>query len=477
MKTSGQGHGQEGLRIGRRRFLGEASCAALGSASLLSSILNLKLLGQLAAAEAPATTDYRALVCVFLAGGNDSFNMLAPVDATGYAQYAAARGLVALPQGSFLPLAGTLPDGRSLGLHESMPGLAGLYGSGKAAFISNVGSLVEPTTLAGYQSGVTKLPLGLFSHSDQQMHWQSSLPDNRAPANGWGGRMADLLDELNGVSEVSMNVSLGGINLFQSGVDTVPFAVGPGGVLEINYWNYNPYLPTKQAVQSIIEEDYNNAFQRAFARMKSKAVDANLAFKTALAAGTPVTSPFAQDNPLATQLQMVAKTIASRTSLQAKRQTFFVQLGGWDLHGSIEANHPLLLSRLNQAVTQFQTAMGELGLEDQVTLFSASDFARTLAPNGSGTDHAWGGNHFVVGGAVNGGHVYGTYPELALGSALDTGRGRLIPTTSVDEYFAELALWMGVSASNLPLVLPNLTRFHDPLSGPPIGFLMGDPPP
>jgi uncharacterized protein (DUF1501 family) len=170
---------------------------------------------------------------------------------------------------------------------------------------------------------------------------------------------------------------------------------------------------------------------------------------------------------------MVAKTIAARTPLGKKRQTFFVQMGGFDLHGNIEANHHGLLATVNAAIAEFQAAMVELNLENQVTLFSASDFARTLSSNGSGTDHAWGGNHFVVGGAVNGGQIYGTYPELALNSSLDTGRGRLIPTTSVDEYFAELALWMGVSPSNLPLVLPNLTRFYSPGGAPPLGFLMG----
>jgi uncharacterized protein (DUF1501 family) len=462
--------------LSRRRFLGEASCAAVGSASLLSSILNLRLLGDLAAAEAPAADEYRALVCVFLAGGNDSFNMLAPVDATGYAEYAATRGVVAVPQSKLLALAGSLPDGRSLGVHDSMPGLKDLYDTGKAAFISNVGTLVEPTTLATYGNGAAKLPLGLFSHSDQQMHWQSSLPDSRAPGAGWGGRMGDLLNELNGAGPVSMNVSLGGINLFQSGTDVVPFAIGTSGAVELSFWNSGSYLPRRQAMESIMDATYQNAFERAFARMKRNAVDANAAFKTALSAAPAITSPFTASNALSAQLQMVAKTISARSLLGKKRQVFFVHMGGWDLHGNIESNHPGLLSTLSVAVSQFQAAMAELGLEDQVTLFSASDFARTLSTNGSGTDHAWGGNHFVVGGAVNGGRVYGTYPELALGSSLDTGRGRLIPTTSVDEYFAELALWMGVSASNLPLVLPNLSRFHDPLSGPPLGFLMGDPP-
>lgn len=459
--------------LNRRKFLGEASCAAIGSASLLSSILNLRLVGDLAAAEAPANDEYRALICIFLAGGNDSFNMLAPVDTNGYAEYAATRSTVAVPQDRFLPMSSNLPDGRQLGLHDSMPALKSLYDEGKAAFLCNTGSLVQPTTLASFQNGVAKLPLGLFSHSDQQMHWQSSLPDSPAPSDGWAGRMADLLDELNNPGSVSMNISLGGINLFQSGTDITPFAISNSGAVQLSSWSSPSYLPRRQAMESIMDAQYNNAFERTFAKMKRQAVNANAEFQTALTTAPAITSPFTSSNPLSAQLQMVAKTIAARNSLAKKRQTFFVQMGGWDLHGSIEANHPGLLSTVDTAIAEFQAAMVELNIENQVTLFSASDFARTLSSNGSGTDHAWGGNHFVVGGAVNGGQIYGTYPELALNSSLDTGRGRLIPTTSVDEYFAELALWMGVSASNLPLVLPNLTRFYSPGGAPPLGFLMG----
>jgi uncharacterized protein (DUF1501 family) len=354
-----------------------------------------------------------------------------------------------------------------------MPALKNLFEAGNASFVANIGTLAEPTTLASYQNGAAKIPLGLFSHSDQQMHWQSSLPESRAPSGGWAGRMADLLDDLNGAGPVSMNVSLGGINLFQSGSEVTPFAIGTTGAVQLSSWSSSSYLPRRQAMQSIMAAEYQNAFERTFARMKRDAVAANAQFQTALAAAPAITSPFTSTNTLSTQLQMVAKTIAARNPLAKKRQTFFVQMGGWDLHGNIEANHPGLLGTVDTAISQFQTAMTELGLEDQVTLFSASDFARTLSSNGSGTDHAWGGNHFVVGGAVNGGQIYGTYPELALNSPLDTGRGRLIPTTSVDEYFAELALWMGVSASNLPLVLPNLTRFYSPGGAPPLGFLMG----
>lgn len=461
-----------GRTMGRRRFLGEASCAAVGSASLLSSILNLRLVGQLAAAEEPPAEDYKALVCLFLAGGNDSFNMLPPASGDGYAEYAAARVGLALSQASILPLSGSLPDGRTLGLHPSMPGLRDLYEQGKAAFVANVGTLVEPVTLSEYQNGLRKLPYGLFSHSDQQMHWQSSLPDNPFPSSGWAGRIADLINELNSVSPVSMNVSLSGINLFQSGAGVAPFSITEGGAIQLTDWNTASYLPRRQAMESILDAGYHNLFERTFARMKKDAIAANEAFRVALAGAPAVTSPFTASNPVSKQLQMVAKSISARNLLGKKRQTFFVQFAGFDLHGNIESNHPGLLQTVSVAVGEFQAAMAELGLEDKVTLFSASDFARTLSSNGSGTDHAWGGNQFVVGGAVNGRSVYGTYPSLALGSSLDTGRGRLIPTTSVDEYFAELALWMGVSRANLPLVLPNLSRFHDPASTePPLGFL------
>lgn len=458
--------------LGRRRFLGEIGCAALSTAPVLSSILNLRLIGQIAAAEAPANNDYRALVCVFLAGGNDSFNMLAPVDVDGYAEYAATRGSVALPVSDFTALSGNLPDGRTLGLQNSMPNLRSLFEEEKAAFVCNVGTLVEPTDLASYSNGSVALPSGLFSHSDQQMHWHSSMPDNRSPESGWAGRMADLLDELNGESQVSMSVSLDGINLFQSGAETVPISLSANGIApELTSWNSASYLPKRTAIESILDAQYQNAFQRTFAKMKRNAIAVNAEYNDAVALGDAVNTTFTTANNLSLKLSTVARTIAARAPLQKRRQTFFIIVPGWDLHGSLEANHPGLLGSVDVALGEFQTAMASLGLEDQVTLYSASDFARTLSSNGSGTDHAWGGNQFVVGGAVNGGQFYGDYPELALGSSLDTGRGRLIPTTSVDQYFAEMACWMGVSQANLPMILPNLSRF----SSEGLGFLTPSP--
>jgi uncharacterized protein (DUF1501 family) len=463
-----------GPDINRRDFLGRASCAAVGSAAVLSSILQLRLAGSVAAAEGPEAgeEDYRALVCLFLAGGNDSFNMLAPAAGDAHAQYLASRGAVALKASSLLPLSQPLADGRLLGVSAAMPQLHALYESGKAAFVANVGTLVEPTTLAGFQSRADQIPLGLFSHSDQQLQWQSSLPDNRFAATGWGGRMADLLRQMNDNEAVSMNVSVAGINLFQSGESVAALSVGDAGPTELLNWNAASFLARRTAMESMLEAEYQNAFQRTFTAMKRQAVEASASYKSALAATPALQAPFTETNGLARQLRMVARTIAAREPLGKRRQTFFVLMGGWDLHAGM-STHGNLLAAVDRAVSEFQAAMIELGLEDQVTLFSASDFGRTLSPNGDGTDHAWGGNQFVVGGAVNGGKLYGTYPELSLGSSLDAGRGRLIPTTSVDEYFAELALWMGVSQSNLPLVLPNLSRFHDPLAGAPLGFLHG----
>ena len=444
--------------------------------SLLSSLINLRLTGSLAADSAPGEGDYKALVCVFFAGGNDSFNMLAPVDEEGYAQYASARGEIALPKEDFTALPGVLPepDGRTLGLHGEMAELHTLYGEGKAAFVANVGTLIEPTTLATMADESVKLPLGLFSHSDQQLHWQSGLPGTRFPLNGWGARTADLINSLNGESGVSMNVSLDGINMFQSGGTTSLMTRSAANVTSLTRWDNPSFQLRRSALETLLDAEYQNIFERTFASSKKEAIAVSSEYLEALSMQDPLVTTFTEGNSLSEKLRAVAETIAARGPLCKRRQTFFVQMNGWDHHSSL-AEHPTMLGAVSQAIGEFQAAMVELGVEDDVTLFSASDFGRTLSANGGGSDHAWGGNQFVVGGAVNGGQIYGQYPELALGSFLDTGRGRFIPTTSVDEYAAELALWMGVSPSNLGLVLPNLGEFFDAstieTNGPPLGIM------
>ena len=462
---------KESNSMRRRQFIGEASCASVGSIAALSSIFHLRLTGSLAAADDSSEEDYKALVCVFLAGGNDSFNMLTPSSGDAFDEYSIARGNLALLSGDLTDFSETLPDGRQLGLNNNMSELLGLYEGGKAAFVANVGTLVEQTTAASVQNGSAKLPLGLFSHSDQQLHWQSGLPETRSPEAGWGGRLADQFSELNGVSGVSMNISLAGINLFQSSAGTSVFSKSPGSVPGIDHWDNPALLGRRRAIESVLDAEYRNVFEKSFATKTKEAIAASQEYGDALAAVAPLSSPFTSSNPISMQLKDVAESISARSGLNKKRQTFFVMARGWDHHASLEP-HPAMLFQLSQAIGEFQVAIGEMELEDKVTLFSASDFGRTLSANGVGSDHAWGGNQFVVGGSVNGKQVYGDYPDLAPGSSLDTGRGRLVPTTSVDEYFAELALWMGVPQSDLPLVLPNLGRFYDLDSeSPPLGLM------
>lgn len=468
--------------ISRRTFLGQASCAAVTAIPVINTILNLKLAGSVAAAE-PALGEYRALVCLFLNGGNDSFNMLAPYSGQAYTDYANIRQDLALipdydnpEQSQLLPITPEDYSGPALGVHYGMPELQQLFENGNAAFVSNVGTLVEPINKTQYNNGSVPLPLGLFSHSDQIEQWQTSLPDTRT-AVGWAGRIADILSSLNNNDKVSMNISLSGSNVWQSGLSVFEYAITPGGAVGLDGylsgWQPNSALNQirSAAVDSQLAMQYSNLFTQAFAKSKRDAVEAYEVFSGATSNALPGGVTFPGSN-LAQQLQMVAKTIAGRNQLGVQRQTFFVSLGGWDHHDEVLNNQAAMLPVVSQAVGAFYNALVALGVQDQVTLFSCSDFGRTLTSNGQGSDHAWGGNHFVVGGGVNGRRVYGQYPDLVENNPLDVGRGRLIPTTSADEYFAELALWLGVSRGSLPLVLPNIERFYDPNSVDwPVGFM------
>ncbi|MEM9080171.1 MAG: DUF1501 domain-containing protein [Verrucomicrobiota bacterium] len=457
----------------RRNFLGQASCAAVTATPMLSTLLNLRMTNSAVAAPTSDPNDYKALVCFFFAGGNDSFNMLMPASGTPYSDYATTRSNQAIPQASILPLNGT-HNGKTLGVHPGMPQVQSLYNSGRLAFVSNVGTLVEPVTLNGFNNGLNRLPAGLFSHSDQIMHWQTSVPD--APsATGWGGRVADILSSCNTSTQISMNISLSGTNTFQSGAGTVSYEIEPTGNGSIALQPYaegeNPTLAAlgQTAINSMMDAQYSNLFQQTFAEKNRSALDASTAFSNAIAAQT-VNTVFSA-NRISQSFQMIAKTIAARQTLGMRRQTFFVMFGGFDHHDELLNNHAAMLPVISGAMSEFDAAMTELNLQNNVTTFTASDFARTLTSNGKGTDHAWGSNQMVMGGAVNGGNIYGTYPDLALGTNLDTGRGRLIPTMSTDEYFAELARWFGVSNTDLTTIFPNLTRFYTPSSTPPVGFM------
>lgn len=456
--------------VGRRAFLGQASCAAVGTTAMFNTVLNMGMFNALAY----PGEDYRALVCLFFGGGIDSFNLLVPRGTAEHAQYAGARGDLALAPDVLLPIAPATPDGREYGLHPGVPELAALFGQGRLAFLANVGTLVEPVTLQQFRNGSARLPLGLFSHSDQQMQWQTSVPDSRN-AVGWAGRMADVLETGTCNPNISMNISLSGNNVFQSGNLTAHYTITENGSTGLRGYG-DPGLASQvrtEAIDSLLGLQYQHVFERAYAQRMRGAIDAHLDFSAAVDAVPPLQTAFS-DTRLSRQMRMIALTIAAREALCMRRQTFFVEVGGWDHHDEVLLNQAAMLPIVSAALGEFYAALDELDVATQVVTFTASDFGRTLSSNGRGSDHAWGGNHFVIGGAVAGGDLYGSFPDLHAGSSLDTGRGRLIPTTSVDAYFAELALWFGVPTADLETVLPNIRRFWTPgSSAPPIGFMGG----
>lgn len=454
-------------RISRRRFLGEASCAAVGSTALFSSLLQLRMTSTAAAQETAPGDDYKALVCLFLAGGNDSYNMLVPGDNAAYAEYATTRDNLALQQNTLLPVTTTGQPYTEFGLHPSMPRVKDLYDSGDLGFIANVGTLIRPTSKADYNNKQF-LPSGLFSHSDQQVHWQTSVPQVKgATPGGWGGRTADLLMAMNENSQVSMNISLSGINVFQTGNEAFAYISGLEGGTEMVNYDQNYF---KSAIDDLLSQEYHNLFTRTFAKNTRRFIDSSIVFNEAV---TPIqintpTPP----TRLAQRFTMIARAIGAHDALNQQRQTFFVRAGGWDHHSEVLNAQTVMLDEIDQAVDYFWKALEEIGMQDKVVLFTASDFGRTLTSNGAGSDHAWGGNHFVLGGPVAGGKIYGAYPSLALNGDLAINRARLIPTTSVDEYGSELARWFGVSASEMDIVFPNIQNFYDPkLISHPLGFL------
>ena len=463
------------MKTSRRNFLGQASCAAISAVPVLNTLLNLKVAGQLAAAS-PGPTDYRALVCLFFSGGMDSFNMLVPRGQSEWQEYKDVRGDLALARDSLLPISPTGLTGLELGLHPAMAGVQSLFEAGKAAFVANVGTLVEPVTKAQYELGTRKLPLGLFSHADQIEQWQTSTPDVRS-ARGWGGRLGDVLRSLNADDKVSMNISLAGANIWQSGENVYEYAVSTEGAEALTGYDpsdtspWSTAVPRTKAVDGQLALEYQHLLMEAFASKKRDAMAAYQLFNTATDVALPAAVTWPSDY-LSAQLKMVARAVAGHTALGHTRQTFFVHVGGWDHHDDVINNMAEMMPMVSGAIAAFFATLQELGLDQVVTLFTASDFGRTLTSNGAGSDHAWGGNHLVAGGAVAGSRIYGQFPDLYEENPLDVGRGRLIPSTSVDAYFAELALWLGVSKANLPLVLPNIERFYSLSSvDNPVGFL------
>jgi len=462
-------------KISRRDFMRQSSCALVGASAFASTLLNLGITNLAEGFQAPDNNDYKALVCILFAGGIDSFNILVPRGNIEYGEYNQIRSDLALEQDTLLPITPQTNDGKAYGLHPSMLEVQGLFNDGNLALLANVGTLVEPTTLEQFENNSVKLPLGMFSHSDQIAHWQTSIPNQRS-VTGWGGRMADIMSTINLNQNISMNISLSGSNIFQVGNESFEYEVqanGAGGI-EINGFgnNEDPYYEIKtNAINRILEREYNNIFEKTIAAKTKDSIENNRLFSSAIENIDDFSTQFSQSK-FSQSLQMVAKTIAARNILEMRRQTFFIQLGGWDHHDEVLNNQRQMLPVVSKGLSEFYSALKEIGIENEVTTFTTSDFGRTLTSNGRGSDHAWGGNHMVMGGAVKGRDIYGEYPSLFAGNPLDTGRGRLIPTTSIDSYFAELACWFGVNTTDLPKIFPNIENFYDINSGiNPIGFM------
>ncbi|RSZ37187.1 MULTISPECIES: DUF1501 domain-containing protein [unclassified Variovorax] len=465
----------------RRAFLRRSGQLAMAGTALPFA-LNLAAMGEAAAQAAPGD-DYKALVCVFLFGGNDYANTLVNFDADSYTKYSTIRGAIALPSDAALAAtelkpAVSLANGRKYALNPAMTRLTTLFDEGKMAVQLNVGPLIKPLTRAQFNGTNRKdfpIPPKLFSHNDQQSIWQSSSPEGSTI--GWGGNLGDLM--LSGQRNASLFtcISVAGNAVFLSGDEALQYQVGTRGAVRINSvssatGNVYGSSAVKAAMQQLAQQARGHTLENEYNKVTLRAVEAEGKITTAILPDD-LNGNFPTSNNLADQLKMVARLIRGRTSLGVRRQVFFVSMGGYDLHDDLDTKQGPLMQRLSEAMFAFQRQMEALGIADKVTAFTASDFGRTLSSNGNGSDHGWGSHHFVVGGAgagtgaVKGKAFYGTPPPVSVGNtAADddqwhVGQGRLLPTTSVDQYAATLAKWFGVPDADLNSILPNLKNFNN----------------
>lgn len=482
----------------RRDFIKSVGCGAMSSTTLLSTLANLGVInGTMANTRFQDTgaEDYKALVCVLFAGGLDSYNMLIPAGTgaggdNGYTDYQNVRTDLSIAQAQLnllnvqghVGVRGISNAYNAFGVHPTMTGVQELFNQGNLAFMSNIGTLVEPLmNKADYDNGSKKKPLGIYSHSDQIMQWQTSVPQSR-DAVGFGGRLADMLYATNSNQNLSMNISLAGKNVFQRGNDIAEYSIESNinannvGFANLpSWWSNSGYMTQlrNQAVDNMVAETYKNALQTTFSSATKNSIAAFDLFKEALKKVPSLTTAFPASG-LGDDLNAISRVMSVRNELGAKRQIFFVTYGGWDMHDNLLNGLNGRLPVVSQALKAFYDSTVELGIADKVTTFTISDFARTITSNGQGSDHAWGGNSIVMGGAVNGGKIYGGYPQMNVES-YDRNvsfRGNFIPAVSTDELYAELALWYGVSPSDLCYALPNIGNFYSYAQGVyPLGLM------
>lgn len=454
------------MQNSRRDFL-RHGCYALGASALSESLGRFGLVNALAATPTAAQAgNYKALVCLFLFGGNDGNNTVMPFETTEYNTYAGVRGQssaggLGIPQANLLQI--TAPShSRRFGLHPALPELQTIYNAGKLAVLCNVGTLVEPLTKTQLQWGGAR-PRNLFSHDDQQAQWQTALAD-REVRTGWGGRLADAARPLNGAENFPPVTSVAGVNLFVTGAQAKPLAIPQTGSFGLSGFGSSTAQTARyNALQQILTQDRTAALVNAASDTMQQAVANSATLNPIITNAASTIAPlFANLNTsIARQFFQVAKVIEGRASLRLNRQIFFVSLGGFDTHNGQISAQQSLFQQLSPALKAFYDATVQLGVANQVTTFTLSDFGRTMKPaSGGGTDHAWGNHHFIMGGQVRGGDFYGRYPTLNLEGPDDVSReGRWLPTTSVEQYASTLARWFGVAPSDLPTIFPNLHRF------------------
>lgn len=452
----------------RREFLRIASAVGAVAGSATPWALNLAGIGAAAAQTAP--TDYKALVCVFLFGGNDHSNTIVPFDATSYQNYATSRTNLALAQNTLLQLNATTPSanpslsGRSIAMRAEMTGLKALYDQGRVAVLANVGPLVVPTTMTQYRNRQVPLPLGLFSHNDQQSTWMAGAREGARV--GYGGLLGDMFAGSNQFQNFTC-MSASGTSVFLSGRSTAQMQIGNNGGVQINALNNQTLFGGQNVgntLRTVMTSDRANTFEKDYNVINKRAADAAAALNSALANFPATAAPFNAfpNTGLGNQLRNVARIIAARNALGARRQVFFTSIGGFDQHSGLVAGHGGLWAQISAAMSAFYAAMSDptVGMANNVTAFTASDFGRTLDSNGQGSDHGWGSHHVIMGGAVRGNETYGTWPDTVLRGPNDVGRGNLLPTTSVEQYAGTLAKWFGVPDSNLADVVPRAGNWN-----------------
>jgi uncharacterized protein (DUF1501 family) len=449
-------------RATRRQFLGRAATvSALAGTPFAANLLAF------GAASAQQASEYKALVCIFLAGGNDQSNTIVPVSTAEYDAYARSRGALALSSAQLLPISPASWNGPALSMNPSMVGLKALFDSGKVACLANAGTLCAPTTRAQYLNASVKLPFQLFSHSDQAGAWQTGLPD-RPSATGWLGRMGDMTaSAFNAGSSVSIAMSVAGNTTILAGDRTIQYQVTTQGAVRVSaLGNLGGSAAAGDALRSLTTGGRGGSLlENELNRVSARAIGAE-SVVTASLSSVNLTTAF-PNTGVGNQLKMVAQLIGARAGLTHKRQIFFVQAGGYDFHSNLIGAQSDRLKELSDAMAAFYQATVALGVSRNVTSFTASDFGRALQSNGQGSDHGWGAHHFIMGDAVIGNRIYGKFPSVVLNGPEDAGQGRLVPSTSVDEYVATLASWFGVSPGNLSTVVPNIGRF----SRSDLGFL------